>query len=94
MSSSARLVPLGNLARLVLGEDIRAFIVKEDLLLDLIPGHEHVSADLAVEVVTAGGTTELDVSRSLAAEDDHVGEVASPLLNVLVIARGLTEGSA
>ena len=94
VSSSARLVPLGNLARLVLGEDIRAFIVEEDLLLDLVPGHEHVSADLAVEEVTVGRTTELDVPRSLAAEDDHVGEVASPLLNVLVIARGLAEGSA
>lgn len=94
VSRSTGLVPLGHLARLVLGENISAFVVKEDLLLDLVLGQQQVTADLAVEEVTGTGTTEFDVSRSLAAEDDHVGEVASPLLDVLLVARVLTEGSA
>lgn len=92
--SSARLVPLGHLARVVLGKNIRAFIIEEDLLLDLVLGQQQVSANLAVEEVTGAGTAELDIPRSLATEDDHVGEVASPLLDVLLVTGVLTEGPA
>lgn len=40
------------------------------------------------------GIAEGDLSGGLAAEDDHVGEVASPLLDVGLISWALTEDTA
>lgn len=92
--SGALLMPLGNLAGLVLVEHICSFTLKQELLLNLVLWQQQVASDLALEEVLLGRATKGNVSRSLAAENDHVGEVASPLLDIGLCACMLTEDSA
>ena len=94
VSGRALLVPLGNLAGPVLSQDVRVVAIQKLLLPDFVLRRQEGLSGAAPKKVARDRAAESNVPGRLPAEDNHVGKVATPPLNIGFLTWALTEDTA
>lgn len=88
------LVPFSQFRSIVLEEQSRIFTPQNFRLENLDLWDQEMLSGTAIQEVTLCSIAECDFLRRLATEDDQVGKVTAPFLNVFINARTLAEDAA